>query len=330
MPEESFRAFTATIDGDQVRREITTLTSDDLAADGVLVAVECSTVNFKDGRATIPRGGVARISPLVPGIDLAGRVAESGVDGFPEGTPVLAHGYEIGAARHGGYAEYARVPAEWLVPMPDALDARRAMGVGTAGYTAAQSVLALERWGLRPDDGPVIVTGATGGVGSFAVGMLARRGYEVVASTGKPDATEYLHGIGAASVIERAELEAPGGKALESRRWAAGIDSVGSVTLANMLSRIRDGGAVAATGLVAGIDLPTTVMPFVVRGIALIGINSVETPIDERRAIWQTLASELLPDAFDDMIHDHDLGELEAQLDAVLAGRLVGRVVIRV
>ena len=204
------------------------------------------------------------------------------------------------------------------------------MGVGTAGYTAAQSVIALERWGVRPEHGSVIVTGATGGVGSFAVGMLARRGFEVVASTGKPDADEYLRRVGATSVIARDELETPSDKSLESRQWAAGIDAVGGVTLANILKRIRYGGAVAATGLVGGIALPTTVMPFVGRGVALLGINSVETPIDERRAIWRHLARELLPDALDDMIHDHQLGELDAVLDAVLAGRLVGRAVIDV
>ena len=214
MTSPSFKAFTATTEGDSVTRAVVTMSTDDLP-DGVLVAVEYSSVNYKDGLATIPKGRVARISPLVPGIDLAGTVAESGIEGFPQGTPVIAHGYEIGVSRHGGFAEYARVPVEWLVPMPDGLDSRQAMAIGTAGFTAALSVLELEKRGLRPERGPVLVTGATGGVGSSAVGILAGRGYEVVASTGKGDAEGYLRSLGASSIVSRQELSAEGGRPLE-------------------------------------------------------------------------------------------------------------------
>ena len=237
---DTFRAFTATSEGDAVVRRVTALRADDLPSDGVLIAVERSSVNYKDGLATIPKGRVARISPLIPGIDLAGTIAESGVAGLPEGTAVLAHGYELGVSRHGGFAEYARVPEGWLVAMPEGLDAREAMAIGTAGFTAGLSVVALEDHGLTPDSGPVLVTGATGGVGSTAVGILAHRGYEVVASTGKADSEDYLRALGATAVIAREELSAEGGRPLESVKWAAAVDCVGGQTLANLLAhRIR-------------------------------------------------------------------------------------------
>jgi putative YhdH/YhfP family quinone oxidoreductase len=330
MALDSFRAFTATTDGDDVRRELTTLTGSDLPDDGVLVAVERSSVNYKDALATVPKGRVARISPLVPGIDLAGTVAQSGVDGFPEGTEVIAHGYDLGVARHGGFAEYARVPAGYLVPLPDGLDLRQAMGIGTAGFTAALSVVQLEERGLRPEQGPVVVTGATGGVGSVAVGILAQRGYEVVASTGKADAHDYLRKLGASSIVDREELSGEGGRPLESQLWAGAVDCVGGVTLANVLARIRYGGAVAASGLTGGAALSTTVMPFILRGVALLGIDSVEAPIERRRAIWWQLGGAFRPRRLDDIIHDVPLTSVEPALDAVLGGRAVGRTVVDV
>jgi len=329
MTSRSFKAFTATTEGDSVTRAVVSLSTDDLP-DGVLVAVEHSSVNYKDGLATVAMGRVARISPLVPGIDLAGTVAESGVDGFPQGTPVIAHGYEIGVSRHGGFAEYARVPAEWLVPMPDGLDARRAMAIGTAGYTAALSVLALEGRGLRPDHGPVLVTGATGGVGSSAVGILAARGFEVVASTGKADAAGYLRSLGAQSIVSREELSAEGGRPLEGAVWAGAVDCVGGQILANVLSRLSYGGAVAASGLTAGVSLPTTVMPFILRAVSLLGIDSVETPIEQRREVWRQLGGPLKPRGLDEMITDVTLDTLEPALDAILEGRLIGRTVVNV
>jgi acrylyl-CoA reductase (NADPH) len=330
MTTEAFRAFTATSEDDAIERAVVTMSVEELPADGVLVAVERSSVNYKDGLATIPKGRVARISPLVPGIDLAGTVAESGVEGLPQGTQVIAHGYELGVSRHGGYAEYARVPAEWLVPLPEGLDLRQAMAIGTAGYTAALSVLALEERGLEPGRGPVLVTGATGGVGSTAVGILATRGYEVVASTGKADAEEYLRGLGASGIVARDELAAEGGRPLESAKWAGAVDCVGGQILANVLARIQYGGAVAASGLTAGTNLPTTVMPFVLRAVALVGIDSVETPIERRRAVWRQLGGPLRPRGLDDMIHDVTLDGLGPVLDAILDGALTGRTVVDV
>jgi acrylyl-CoA reductase (NADPH) len=330
MTSHTFRAFTATTEGDSVTRALVTMSTDQLPSDGVLVAVERSSVNYKDGLATTPKGRVARISPLVPGIDLAGRVAESGVDGFPEGTPVIAHGYELGVSRHGGFAEYARVPVEWLVPLPDGLDFRQAMGIGTAGFTAALSVLALEGRGLDPGDGPVLVTGATGGVGSSAVGILAARGYEVVASTGKADAAAHLRSLGASSIIDREDLAVEGGRPLETTVWAGAIDCVGGQVLANVLSRIHYGGSVAASGLTAGSSLPTTVMPFILRAVSLLGIDSVETPIEQRRDVWRQLGGPLKPRGLDDMIHDVTLDTLEPALDAILKGELTGRTVVEV
>src|ERR1700728_2070463 len=203
---DTFRGFTATSDGDAVVRTVTTVSSEDLPNDGVLIAVERSSVNYKDALATIPKGRVARISPLIAGIDLAGTVAEPGVEGFPEGTAVLAHGYELGVSRHGVFAQYARVPVEWLVALPAGLDARHAMAIGTAGFTAGLSVVTLEEHGLTPGNGTVLVTGATGGVGSNAIGILAARGYEVVASTGKSESEDYLRALGATTVLPRDAL----------------------------------------------------------------------------------------------------------------------------
>ena len=329
MPD-TFRGFTATSNGDAVQRTVTTISSEDLPTDGVLIAVERSSVNYKDGLATIPKGRVARISPIIPGIDLAGTVAEAGVEGFPEGTAVLAHGYELGVSRHGGFAEYARVPVGWLVPLPAGLDARHAMAIGTAGFTAGLSVVALEEHGLTPGNGPVLVTGATGGVGSNAVGILAARGYEVVASTGKSDSEDYLRALGATTVIPRDELSAEGGRPLEAVRWAGAIDCVGGQTLANVLARIEYGGAVAASGLTGGSGLPTTVMPFILRSVSLLGIDSVETPIARRRQIWEQLAGPLKPQGLDEVINDIDLEGLEPALDAILQGAVRGRYVVDV
>jgi acrylyl-CoA reductase (NADPH) len=326
---DSFRAYTATNEDGTVRREVVTLTVADLPADGVLVAVERSSVNYKDGLATTAKGRVARISPIVPGIDLEGTLLEPAGD-LPAGTPVIAHGYDIGVARHGGFAERARVPADWLVALPAGLDLREAMVIGTAGFTAALSVVALEERGLTPAHGPVLVTGATGGVGSMAVGILAVRGYEVVASTGKAEAHDYLRGLGATKVIDRSELSAEGGKPLESTVWAAAVDCVGGTTLANVLARINYGGAVAASGLTGGAGLATTVMPFILRNVALLGIDSVQTPIERRRQVWQRLGGDYKPKGLAAIGHDVGLGGLDAALDAVLAGGATGRAVVDV
>lgn len=304
------------------------MTTDELP-EGALIEVHWSSVNYKDGLASTPAGKVARVSPMVPGIDLAGVLVEA-VGDLPAGTEVVAHGYDIGVARHGGYAEYARVPAEWLVPLPAGLTSRDAMIIGTAGFTAALSVIALEGAGVTPASGPVLVTGATGGVGSTAVGMLAGLGYEVVASTGKPEGADFLRTIGASSIIDRAELSEPGRRPLESTVWAGAVDCVGGVTLANVLKKIHYGGAVAASGLTGGADLPTTVLPFILRGVSLLGIDSVMAPIERRRAVWNRIGGDLKPAKLAEIGHDIGLDGLEDALTGILNGSMTGRAVVDV
>ena len=325
MAEASFRAFQAVTTGETAGRGVTTMSVEDLP-DGVLIDVGWSGVNYKDGLASTPTGKVARISPIVPGVDLAGVVAED-ADGWAAGTEVLAHGYEIGVSRHGGFAEKARVPSDWLVALPPGLSLRDAMVIGTAGFTAALSVVALEDHGLRPGDGPVLVTGATGGVGSVAVSILAQRGYEVVASTGKADAGDYLRGLGAKDIVEREALSTPG-RPLDAMTWVAAVDCVGGQTLATVLSRITYGGAVAASGLTGGPQLPTTVLPFILRGVSLLGIDSVQTPIERRRAVWQRLATDLKPEGLAGIGHDIGLADLDQALDQILQGAVTGRNIV--
>jgi len=304
------------------------MSADDLSPDGVLVEVQWSSVNYKDGLASTPAGRVARISPIVPGVDLAGVLAED-APGFPAGTKVIAHGYEIGVARHGGYAQYARVPAEWLVAVPDGLSTREAMVVGTGGFTAARSIIALQEHGITPDSGPVLVTGATGGVGSTAVDMLSNLGYEVVASTGKPEQANFLTALGAASIIDRNALSEEGRRPLDKTQWAGAVDCVGGVTLANVLKQIQYGGSVAASGLTGGPGLPTTVLPFILRGVNLLGIDSVELPIESRRATWARIATDLKPGNLDQIGHDVTLDDLDTVLTDILAGKARGRSVVK-
>jgi len=327
----SFRALIAEQRGDDdVVRELSTLEPDALPDGEVTVRVAFSSVNYKDALATTAKGQVARISPLVPGIDLAGEVVDSSAPGISEGQQVLAHGYEIGVARHGGYAEYARVPADWVVPLPDGLDARQAMALGTAGYTAALSVHLLEERGLAPDQGPVLVTGATGGVGSVAVGILAERGYEVVGSTGKESEHDYLRGLGASDVVSREEATAESERPLEKERWAGAVDPVGGPALAYILRTLRYGGAAAVSGLTGGIAVKATVLPFVLRGVAVIGVDSVATPIELRRAVWERLGGDLRPRGLEDMIVEVPLEGVEEVLDRILTGGVRGRTVVRI
>jgi putative YhdH/YhfP family quinone oxidoreductase len=324
MSADTFRAYRATAEGE---RGVVEMSPDELPDDGALVEVQWSSVNYKDALAATPTGRVARISPIVPGVDLAGVLVDDAPD-MPAGTAVIAHGYDLGVSRHGGFARYARVPHGWLVALPDGLTAREAMVVGTAGFTAALSVIALQEHGVTPERGPVLVTGATGGVGSTAVGMLAGLGYEVVASTGKPAAGDFLRRLGASEIIDRAELATESSRPLESTVWAGAVDCVGGVTLANVLKRVHYGGSVAASGLTGGNGLPTTVLPFILRGVNLLGIDSVMTPIDHRRAVWARIATDLKPKALDEIGHDIALADLDGALTAILQGAATGRSVV--
>ena len=323
------RAFTVGKTESGWARNIVDMPIDQLGDGDVLIQVEFSGINFKDGLASTEAGRIARIDPLIGGVDLAGKIVESSNPNFKVGDNVIAHGYDIGVAHHGGFSQYARVQSAWLVPMPKGLDARTAMMIGTAGYTAALSVDALEKAGLKPGTGPVLVTGATGGVGSVAVGMLALRGYEVVASTGKPETAEWLKQIGASEIIDRAETSAESAKPLERERWAGAIDCVGGATLAYILRTLKYGCSVAASGLTGGTNLPTSVLPFILRGVNLLGIDSVQTPLDPRKAMWQRIATDLKPSWLETQsVEIIGLTDLSAQLDKILAGNMRGRVLV--
>jgi putative YhdH/YhfP family quinone oxidoreductase len=328
---DRFRAYLATKQDDHVDREVADLPADQLPTGEVTVRVAYSSLNYKDALAVSPKGRVARVSPLVPGVDLAGEVVASDDPGIAPGNEMIVHGYDLGVARHGGLAEYARVPAEWVVPLPSGLSARQAMALGTAGYTAGLSVARLEERGLKPADGPVLVLGASGGVGSTAVGILARRGYEVHASTGKPEEDEFLRELGAAEVLGRDETTAAeDARPLQSERWAGAVDPVGGAALAYALSTLSYGRAVACSGMTGGPALHTTVFPFILRAVSLLGIDSVNTPIDERRHVWKRLATDLRPNRLDESItREITLDEVDEQLDAMLSGRGRGRTVVR-
>jgi acrylyl-CoA reductase (NADPH) len=328
---ESFRAYVVDRpEGGTFSRGLRELTMEDLPPGELVVRVEWSDVNFKDGLAAREEGRVARRYPLVPGIDLAGTVvASDAADDFPVGSKVIANGYDIGVARHGGFAAYARIPSSYAVPLPAGLTARDAMAIGTAGFTAAMSVVALEERGLRPGDGPVLVTGASGGVGSTAVAILSTRGHEVWAATGKADEADRLTDLGAAGVLTREEVTAPG-KPLERERWAGAVDTVGAATLPYVLRTLRIGAAVASSGNASGAELATTVFPFILRGCALLGMDSANMAIGPRRALWNRLGDDLLPRGIDDGISEVDLDTIETALDGIHAGRARGRWVLRV
>ena len=310
-------------------RRIEDVPIDSLGGGDVLVKVEWSCVNYKDGLASTEKGRVARIDPLIPGVDLAGTIVEPGNSGLAVGSPVIVHGYDVGVAHDGGYATHARVSSQWIVPMPNGLTTKTSMMVGTAGFTAALSVDALERAGLRPGTGPVLVTGSTGGVGSYAVGMLAARGYEVVASTGKASAGDWLRSIGAREVIDRAETSAEQVKPLEKERWAGVVDCVGGATLAYALRTTRYGGSVAASGLTGGSELHTTVMPFILRGVNLLGIDTVQVDLASRIAMWGRIATDLKPTWLDSQESTVlGLGDLAPKLDSILKGDVQGRLLV--
>jgi acrylyl-CoA reductase (NADPH) len=331
----TFRAFVAEKgeDGTTVTRGVRDVAATELPDGEIEVRVAWSSVNYKDALATTVEGKVARISPLIPGIDLAGEVIGSSDPGFAPGDRVIAHGYDLGVARHGGYGEYTRLPSTYVVPLPAGLPLRDSMAIGTAGFTAAMSVAALERNGLRPGDGPVVVTGASGGVGSVAVAILAERGHEVWAATGKADEEPRLTGLGAVGIVPRDECTAASPRPLESARWAGAVDTVGAATLPWVLRTLRPGGAVASSGNAGGAALSTTVLPFILRGVALLGMDSATMAIADRRALWERIATDLRPAGLDDGrlgVTEVGLDELEPALDAILGGRSRGRWVVRV
>jgi acrylyl-CoA reductase (NADPH) len=301
----------------------------DLMDGDVTVAVEYSTLNYKDGLAMTGRSPVVRRFPMIAGIDFAGTVESSTHPAWKVGDSVVLNGWGLGETHLGAYAEKARVNGNWLVRLPAGMSARDAMAIGTAGYTAMLSVLALERAGIKPSRGGVIVTGAAGGVGSVAVALLAKLGYPVIASTGRAAESDYLKKLGATEVIERKELAGPP-RALGKERWAAGIDSVGSTTLANVLSMTRYGGAVAACGLAGGMDLPTTVAPFILRGVSLLGIDSVMCPLPLRQEAWRRLDADLDRGKIAAMTSEIGLAEVIDAGARILAGEVRGRTVVKI
>jgi acrylyl-CoA reductase (NADPH) len=303
------------------------LTDDSLPEGDVTVDVAYSSLNYKDGLAVTGQGRIARNLPMVCGIDLAGTVAESESPDWQVGDEVVLTGWGLSEVHPGGYTTRQRVRSDWLVARPEGLSLQQTMAVGTAGFTAMLAVLALEDAGVRPDSGPVLVTGAGGGVGSVAVAVLAKLGYEVDASTGRADTHDYLRGLGASGIVDRAELSGEA-KPLGSERWAGAVDTVGSTTLANVLSQIRRAGAVAACGLAGGPDLPATVMPFILRGVSLLGIDSVMCPMPRRRRAWERLGEDLSTDTLDAMTEVHGFDEVPELAERILAGRTRGRVVI--
>jgi acrylyl-CoA reductase (NADPH) len=330
VPDAPFDAFLVTGSGDDLRAGVAALSLDELPGGDVVVQVSWSAVNYKDGMVTRQGNRVARTSPLVPGVDLVGTVVASGSPSVAVGSGVVVHGYDLGVARHGGFARYARVPSGWVVPLPHGLTPRRAAALGTAGFTAALSLHRLEHHGLRPGDGPILVTGASGGVGGMAVALCAARGYEVVASTGRTSERDYLLGLGASDVIGRDDLVVAPEHTLGPERWAGAVDCVGGATLAAVLRTLRYGAAVAASGLTGGSTLKTTVYPFIVRNAALVGIDTVETPIGERRSVWVEMAASFPADVLDSLVEGEvDLDGLAPALDAILAGKVRGRMLVR-
>jgi len=328
-----FQAIVLNRNGEQFEAAVRSIPEDELERQtpgtDVLLEVEYSTVNFKDALALTNRSPIARRWPMVAGVDCAGRVAASQDPRWRVGDRVVLNGWGASEQHWGGLAQKARVRGEWLVALPSNFTTRQAMAIGTAGYTAALSVVALERLGLQPSQGDVLITGATGGVGSIAIALLAARGYRIVASTGKPAESDYLTRLGAAQIIDRKELAAPG-KPLQTERWAAAVDSLGSHTLANVCAQIRRGGAVAACGLAQGMDLPATVAPFILRGVSLLGIDSVMAPLPRRQAAWQVLSESLDPARLESMVREVPLAGAFDVAREIMEGRNVGRVVVDV
>jgi putative YhdH/YhfP family quinone oxidoreductase len=326
----TYRALVVDQQGDQFSAAIQELSEADLPPGEVTIRVEYSSVNYKDGLATAANNRVIRRYPMVPGVDLAGVVRESSDRRFKPGDAVIATGNDIGVAHPGGFAELARIPADWVIPLPEGLTAREAMALGTAGLTSALSVEALEAHGLRPENGTVVVTGATGGVGSTAVSMLAQLGYVVAGSTGKADEHDYLRALGASEVLSREDVSAESTRPLESERWAGAVDPVGGATTAYLIRTTKYGGSIALSGNTGGVNFATTVFPFILRGVNLLGIESVNCPIELRARMWERMARELKPRGLLDSI------AVEVDLDGVLdvtarirEGKIRGRTLVR-
>lgn len=328
-PTDMFNALIVDKDADgTVQAGVQRIAPDRLPAGDVTVAVDCSTVNYKDGLCLGSGGGLVRTWPHVPGIDFAGTVAASDDPRYAPGDRVVLTGWRVGEARWGGYAQMARVKADWLVPLPDGLTLRQAMAVGTAGLTAMLAVMALEDHGIK--DGPVLVTGAAGGVGSVATALLAALGHPVAAVTGRPEAADYLLSLGAQEVVARADLAETTRKPLEAERWGGCVDAVGGAMLARVLGQMRYGASVAAVGLAGGSDLPATVIPFLLRGVNLLGIDSVMQPFAMRQRAWARIARDLPLDRLEAMIVPATLTDLPRLGADILAGRVRGRVVVDV
>jgi acrylyl-CoA reductase (NADPH) len=326
--DNRFKGIQLTRDENKVMSvNVAELTLDDLMEGDVVVEVEWTTVNYKDGLAITGKGPVVRRWPMVPGIDCAGTVVSSENARFKAGDKVILNGFGVGETHTGAFAAYARLNGDWLIPMPDGMDGRSAMAIGTAGYTAMLSVMALERHGITPERGPVVVTGANGGVGTVAIAVLGKLGYEVIASTGRTGEADFLKQLGASEVIHRDELSGPA-KPLNKERWAGGIDAVGSHTLANVLSMTSYGGAVAACGLAQGMDLPSSVAPFILRGVSLLGIDSVMAPLPLRQEAWARLVTDLDMVKLEALSTEIGFDGIIDAAHAIIDGKIRGRVVV--
>ncbi|MFJ7366458.1 acryloyl-CoA reductase [Peribacillus frigoritolerans] len=327
---QQFDALVVNKQDDQFTVNIQQLSLDDLPQGEVLIRVHYSGVNYKDSLAAIPNGNIVSSYPIVPGIDMAGVVVSSEDSRFKEGDEVIATSYGIGVSQSGGYSQFARVPAEWIVPLPDGLTLKEAMIIGTAGFTAALSVLRLEENNLTPGQGSVLVTGATGGVGSFAVSILSKLGYSVEASTGKESEHGYLKAIGAATIVSREDVYDGKLRALGKQKWSGAVDPVGGEPLASVLSQIKYGGAVAVSGLTAGTSLPATVFPFILRGVNLLGIDSVNCPMDTRLKVWHRLATDFKLEDLERLVQQEiTLEELPGVLPTLLKGEARGRTIVK-
>ena len=324
----SFKAIQISRDEEKKQSvDVVELTRDDLMDGDVTISVEATTINYKDGLAITGKSPVVRHWPMVPGIDLAGTVVESSSSDFKEGDAVLLNGFGVGEVHWGAYAGEARLSSDWLIPLPAGLTAKQAMGVGTAGYTAMLCVMALEKYGIRPASGPVVVTGANGGVGTVAIAILSKLGFDVIASTGRVNEADFLKELGATDIINRAELS-EAGRPLGKERWVAGVDAVGSHTLANVLAQTKYGGAVAACGLAQGFDLPATVMPFILRGVGLLGVDSVMASKELRNEAWGRIVSDLDLSKLDSITNEIGFDDIVQTATDLVDGKVRGRVIV--